>query len=280
MRCLLVINTLSGRAARVKEEKVIRRYAAEDEVTVHYLRSPGEEYSLGENRKLIVCGGDGTLHRALERFGDCDVDIYYLPCGTFNETAKSLTGKGILPLPPVAAIGNTPFAYVAATGSFTELGRMANAEEKHRFKLFAYFAKVLSAYKVHRIEAEIRTPHFRQTGVYTLLMISSAPRCFGFRFNRLHKRFPNELQLLAIKAPEKDSLWGRIKIFFPFFRAFFMGFNKPYFGKDLLFTSLKSAEITLPSPAEFCLDGESAILQGKLTVARQKQTARVFVIKE
>ena len=280
MRCLLVINTLSGRSAEVKEQEVIRRYAAEDDVTVRYLHSSDENYALGNNEKLIVCGGDGTLHRAIERFGDLDVDIYYLPCGTFNETAKALKGKGIIPLPPFASIGGTPFAYVAATGSFTELGRLANANAKHRFKLFAYFAKVIAAYKVHRTQLTIRTPHLSQEGAYTLLMISDAPRCFGFRFNRLHKKHPTEVQLLAIKAPERDSLWGRIRIFFPFFRAFFLGFSKPYLSKNILFTSVSSALITLSSPAEFCLDGESAMLDGAMKVERHAQKARVFVIKE
>ena len=280
MRCLLVINTLSGRAGKVKEDEVVRRYAAEDDVTVCYLRSSDEEYSLEGMQKLIVCGGDGTLHRAIERFGNEDIDLYYLPCGTFNETAKALQGKGILPLPPFAMIGGTPFAYVAATGSFTELGRLANANAKHRFKLFAYFAKVLSAYKVHRIEATIRTPRFVESGAYTLLMISDAPRCFGFRFNRLHKKHPTEMQLLAIKAPARDSLWGRIKMFFPFFRAFFLGFSAPYRSKNVLFASVERAEIELSSPSEFCLDGESATLDGILRLERKEQKARVFVIKE
>ena len=280
MNCLLVINTMSGNSCRVNKSEIIAKYAADDDVTVKYLRDPSDEYSVEGIDKLIVCGGDGTLNRALSLSAEKDIDLYYLPCGTFNETAKAVKGKGIIPLPPFASIGGIPFAYVAATGSFTELGRLANANAKHRFKLFAYFAKVLSAYKVHRIQALIRTPRFARSDTYTLIMLSDAPRCFGFRFNRLHKKHPNEVQLLAIKAPACDSLWGRIKMFFPFFRAFFLGFSKPYLSDSVLFTSVDSAEITVFSPAEFCLDGESAMLGGKLRLERKKRKARVFVIKE
>ena len=62
--------------------------------------------------------------------------------------------------------------------------------------------------------------------------------------------------LLTIKSPGKDTLLNKIKIFFPLFRTFFMGFNKPYKSKNILFTPFKHVDLELLSPTPFCVDGE------------------------
>ena len=256
MNCLLVINTLSGNSSKVCEDELIRKYAEKDAVSVKYIRDPSDTYSVDGVEKLIVCGGDGTLNNALNICRDRDIDIYYLPFGTFNETAKAAQGNGVRPLPPCGRIGNVDFAYVAAAGSFTDIGQAPDPSVKRRFKLFAYFFRVLAAYKVHRIEAKVECPRFAAEGTYTLVMFSNAVRCFGFRFNRLHRDNSDDLQVLLIRAPKKDNLWGRIKMFFPFFRAFFIGFNREHFGKNLLFASIPSAEVTIAETTPFCVDGE------------------------
>ncbi|MBO7389903.1 MAG: hypothetical protein J6U39_00525 [Clostridia bacterium] len=277
MNCLLVINTMSGNSCRVNEKALIAKYAADDDVTVKYLRDPSDEYSVEGIDKLIVCGGDGTLNRALSLSAEKDIDLYYLPCGTFNETAKSFSGKGLRELGSIGKIGDREFAYVAAAGSFTDLGQAANPSAKKRFKLFAYFAKVLSSYRVHRIKAKITTESLSLSGTYTLIMLSNAKRCFGFRFNRLHKRCP-DLQLIAISAPKKDNLWGRIKMFFPFFRVFFLGIGRERRKGNILVTSFKEGSISLSEETPFCLDGESVLLSGENPM--RKSAARVFLIKE
>ena len=277
MNCLLVINTMSGNSCRVNEKALIAKYAADDDVTVKYLRAPSDEYSVEKVDKLIVCGGDGTLNRALSLISGKAIDLYYLPCGTFNETAKSFSGKGVYEIGSIGKIGERAFAYVAAAGSFTDLGQAASSSQKKRFKLFAYFAKVLSSYRVHRIKARITTESFSVEGTYTLIMISNAKRCFGFRFNRLHEKQP-DLQLIAIKAPKRDDLKGRIKMFFPFFRVFFLGIGKERRKGDILVTSFKEGSVLLSKETPFCLDGENALLSGENALG--KSAARVFVIKE
>lgn len=280
MNCLLVVNTMSGNAAKIRVQEILGKYAAGDAVAVKYLRTPTDRYSTEGVDKLIVCGGDGTLHHALAQCNDQEIELYYLPCGTFNERAKDTEGKGICPLGDFGKIGETEFSYVAAAGSFTGLGQAAGKDAKRRFKFFAYFAKVLSAYRVHRINAEIATEKVRTRGVYTLLMISNAKRCFGFRFNRLHRRDADSLQLIAIKAPKKDNLWGRIRIFFPFFRVFFLGFSKEHVGRDILVTSFREGRITLTGETPFCLDGEEEYLSGENIIRKSKGKAHVYLIKE
>lgn len=280
MNCLLVINTLSGNASKVKPEELIRKYAAEDDVTVRYIRTVEDSYDVEGVDKLIVCGGDGTLNNALNLCHDRRIDVYYLPVGTFNETAKGVKGSGICSLAKLGRFGDRDFSYVAAAGSFTDIGYTPSAKSKHRLKVFAYFSRVLAAYKVHRIEATVECDRFRAEGIYTLVMFSNAVRCFGFRFNRLYRDNSDELQVLLIRAPKKDNLWGRIKMFFPFFRAFFIGFKREHFGKTVTFASLPAAEVTLSRPTSFCVDGERRNCVGTLHLSKEEHKARVFLIKE
>ena len=88
------------------------------------------------------------------------------------------------------------------------------------------------------------------------------------------------MQLLLIRAPKKDNLWGRIKMFFPFFRAFFIGFNKEHFGKNLTFLSLSSATITLADDTPFFIDGERRSFQGETLLSKEEHKARVYLIKD
>ena len=276
MKCLLVVNTLCGNASKVNEDALLRLYAPEDDVTVRYIRSAEDSYSLDGVDKLILCGGDGTLHHALALAKDKAIDLYYLPVGTFNETAKDVKPQG--ELARLGKIGETDFAYVAAAGSFTDLGQSSSAKQKKRFKIFAYFFHILKSYRVHRIRATISYGDFSETEDYTLIMLSNAARCFGFRFNRLHRHNDDELQLLTIKAPKKDNLLGRIKMFFPFFRAFFIGFSEPHFGKSVRFLSLKEVSLSLPEKTDFCLDGERRVLFGDLTARTVTHATRVRIL--
>lgn len=280
MNCLLVVNTLSGNASKVREDELIRKYAPQDSVTVKYIRDPADSYSVENVDKLIVCGGDGTLNHALNLCRDREMDVIYLPFGTFNETADGRWNKKEKQLAMLGRIQGMDFAYVAAAGSFTGIGQAPSAKSKRRFKIFAYFSKVLSCYKVHRIEAEIKCDKLSEKDVYTLLMLSNARRCFGFRFNKLYRDNSDELQLIAIKAPKKDNLLGKIKMFFPFFRVFFLGFSKEKIGKSIRFLSIKEASLTLPSPTPFCIDGERKDLSGELSIGKFPHKARVRIVKE
>ena len=280
MNCLLVINRLSGNSSKVHEEELIRKYAAEDAVSVKYIEDTTDSYSVEGIDKLIICGGDGTLNKAINLCRDKQIDIYYLPFGTFNETAKGKRGTGVFSLAKLGRLQDSDFSYVAAAGSFTDIGNSPSAKSKHRFKILAYFSKVLSSYKVHTIDAEITTDTFSVKDTYTLIMLSNAKRCFGFRFNRLYKDNSDELQILLIKAPKKKNLWGKIKMFFPFFRAFFIGFSKEYRSKNILFTSIKKGTISLSEPVDFCIDGEAKELSGALRIDKLPHPSRVFIIKE
>lgn len=278
MNCLLVVNKMSGNTAKIDEQQLISKYAPDDDVRIVYLRHTDDVYDTANIQKLIVCGGDGTLNHAINLCQNQAIDIYYKPCGTFNETAKDKTGKGILHIAKLGDIGGTRFSYVAAAGSFTDIG--ASANEKHHFKILAYFSKVLAAYKVHHIPAKISINGIELEDTYTLLMVSNSHRCFGFRFNHLHHEAGDEMELITIKAPKRKGLLGKIKMFFPFFRVFFLGFRKPRISKTINFIPFKEASLTLKRETKFCIDGESVNLTNTLTIKKTPTASKVLLIKD
>lgn len=249
--CLIVVNTLSGNSGSLDVEKIKEKLSREY-LSFKVARVPEESIaSYEEYSGIAVCGGDGTLNRMINTSLSPCASLYYVPCGTLNEVygaQKECT------LSLVGSAGDLLFSYVCATGTFTPLGYAVDVSSKKKIKALAYILKVIREYKVWDVKAKINLDGKKLEGDYTLLMLLHSPRCFGFNFNKGYKK--GEMCLLTIKSPGKDNLINRIKIFFPFFRAFFMGFNKPYESKNMLFTPFKRISLTLSSPTPFCVDGE------------------------
>lgn len=227
---------------------------------------------LSEVDALAVAGGDGTLHNFLNRVKGADVPLYYFPTGTLNEKAR----VGDL-RPMVGQINEDYFVYVVAAGSFTPIGYTAKVADKKRIKVLAYLVQSLREYKVHRIPATVSVDGTKYTGTYTLIMILRSPRCFLFRFNKMYSPAHANVHLLLIEAPPKDNLWGRVRIFAPLFRAFFVGFRKEKVGKHLVFREGHTAVLRLDEDTVCNVDGEKQNLVGtyRLTAAEPKPTVTV-----
>jgi hypothetical protein len=79
---------------------------------------------------------------------------------------------------------------------------------------------------------------------------------FGFKFNKIYEHNSGKGHLLLIKSP--TGLFKRTKLFFLFFRAFFIGFKKEVNTKNLKFLTTSAAKIELKAEVDFCVDGERA----------------------
>ena len=250
--CLIVVNKLSGNAETLNLENLKERLSARHQkFEVKYIPEDLEHFELADYNAVAVCGGDGTLNHFINTPVPSFTSLYYVPCGTLNEVYNAQK-ESVLNL--VGHAGDVLFSYVFATGTFTPLGYAVNNKSKKRFKALAYVSKVLKEYKVNNVWAKINADGKIIDGEFTLIMLINSPRCFGFNFNKTYKK--GEMCLLTIKSPGKDNLLNRIRIFFPFFRAFFIGFKKPYESKNVLFTPIKRADLELLSPTLFCVDGE------------------------
>ncbi len=250
--CLILINNLSGNATKVNvdsiKDKLSQSYS---NFEVKHIPEDLSQMGNGYYDGVAVCGGDGTLNHIINTSVPIGTSLYYVPCGTLNEVYHAQK-ESTLTL--VGHAGNILFSYVCATGTFTPLGYAVNASSKKKFKALAYISKVLREYEVCDVSARLNLDGKKIEGRYTLLMLLNSPRCFGFNFNKLYHK--GEMCLLTIKSPGKNSLLNKIKIFFPFFRTFFIGFKKPYESKNVLFTPFKHIDLELDTPTPFCVDGE------------------------
>lgn len=290
-KCLLLINKKSGRGERAAEDKrlplALRKYYAE--VVTKYLNDGDDtgadigELAVGFDA-LAVCGGDGTLNSAINATRNLNIELIYIPYGTLNDSAKCLQltkqfrreDREIRRI-DLGEIDGRLFTYVAAVGTFTPIGYTAKTKLKKRLKIFAYMLEVLKEYKVRRIKADITANGNSYSGEYSLIMAVNSKRCFGFNFNRLYKHNSGTAHLLLINAPRRGGLIGAISMFFPFFRAFFIGFDKLTESKNIKFIEFSEAEINLKEEVIFNVDGERLPLSGKIPLKIHRQRLKLYV---
>ena len=284
-RTLIVINDMSGNSGNADVESIRFACAKNDYVEELRLLYPEQDYDVTGFDKLIVCGGDGTINNAINKCKDIKIDVFYFPYGTLNEKANTLADaqerlKRSRQLRCMGMANKNLFSYVIAAGSFTEIGYTAKSSHKKRFKALAYVARVLSAYKVFSIDAEVVTEKETYAGKYTLIMILDSNRCFGFNFNKAYRPDDKIMHLLTIKSPGKNNLWGKFRMFFPFFRAFFIGFKGEYHSRRIDFLPIKNVEINLKEKQVFCVDGERREYEGFLHVEKLNIKPRLFIMQQ
>ncbi|WP_432504971.1 diacylglycerol/lipid kinase family protein [Kineococcus arenarius] len=125
---LAVVNAGAGSARPAAVETVVGELGREADVELRRTRGLDDlrEALLGaDGRRLVVLGGDGTLHAVLQLLWDAGATrsvgpLGIVPLGTGNDLARSLH----LPLDPVAA------ARIAATGRPRDLELLVDGHER------------------------------------------------------------------------------------------------------------------------------------------------------
>lgn len=283
MKCLLVINNLSGNSQRaVQQNKLVDVLKARySEVDMHIINKNDGFYDVKRAiygyDALAVCGGDGTLNRTLNALRGSEIEFIYFPCGTLNDTARSLknhNGEKI----DVGEFNDRLFSYVSAVGSFTPIGYNSNSNSKKVFKRLCYYLDAFREYKLWHIDAEIDTDSFCANGEFTLIMLINSKSCFGLNFNKLFSPTSGKAHLLLIRTPK--GAFSLVKMFFLFFRAFFVGFRKELNCQNIVFKEIERANIKLKKPLPFCVDGE--LEMGKLdnVFVIHKNAQQIYISKE
>ena len=272
--CLIIINRSAGSGDKISFDRVKKMLGNGYKYSYHTLPTDGEP-AVSQYDALAVCGGDGTLSNILNEVYNKQKDVFYFPSGTLNDKAKSdksTHGKSKAAEENQAVVGvvaknseSTVFSYVFAAGAFTPIGYTASVKMKKRFGILAYLAEVLKEYKVHRINAEIIADGERFSGEFALVMFIKSHRCFGFRFNRAYDETSTTGHMILIRSPRHDGLLGKIEMFFPFFRVFFMGLKKEKKDK-IIFKEITNAAASFSSPIDFCKDGEKETIATNISI--------------
>ena len=270
MACKIIVNRDSGNCQHLDLEGLMCMLGCNDAQIENITQTT--DWSAEGFDTVIVCGGDGTLHHAIDKCRE--QQIIYAPCGTLNEasaTSQILTTVG--------KVNGESFSYVCACGSFTEIGYSAQNRHKQRWKSIAYLPQIFRQYKCHEIAAKLNLDgKIYDEDSYTLLMVIKSHRCFGFNFNPSYKK-DKKLYLLAIKSMGKDCLKNRAKMFFPFFRVFFCGISHPMSRKHWFLLPFDKLTMTLKNQQDFCMDGEKRTFNGVLEISEQALDKEIFIIK-
>ena len=276
--CIIVINDMSGGYKSIKEEDLIKAFGDGYETTVFHMTAE-HPFKYTETDRIVVCGGDGTFSRMINRYKGKHTEIIYCPCGTLNETSKrDKDGTGDFLICDCGEAADKIFSYVLATGTFTPLGYAVDNGSKQKMKSLAYIVNAFRQLKVWRINAEIECDGWKTTGQYSLVMMLDSPQCFGLHFNKLFHPNDKKMHLLLVKAPRFNGFFGLAEMFFSFFRAFFIGFRKPYRSKKMIFKEFSALEIKTDKEYVFCADGEKWTLSTTFAVRSYDLTPPIRVV--
>lgn len=254
--CIIVINDMSGSYKKIDEKRLTAAFGEGYDVEVFHMTSEHPfEYKPAD--RVVVCGGDGTFSRMINRYKEKNTEIVYCPCGTLNETSKrNKDGTGDFLIKDCGEAADKIFSYVLATGTFTPLGYAVDNVFKQKYKAFAYIVNAFKQLKVWRVNAEITCDGDRYEGQYSLIMMLDSPQCFGLHFNKMFCPNDKKMHLLLVKAPRFNGLFGLAEMFFSFFRAFFIGFKKPFSSGKMIFREFSEMTVRTDKEYDFCADGE------------------------
>lgn len=260
-QCLVLYNPLAADSRQITEDKIVRIVGKDCGYVCASLQQ--EFVPLPEGCDgVLVCGGDGTLRAAINALADKDIELRYLPCGTLNERAD--TARSYPCEHPVLMRANGEWvSYVAATGTLCDIGYTAPRRATKRGNLLSYWRQALRSFRVHRQAASLTVDGQSVQGEYSLIMVIKSPRCFVFSFNRMYAPQAEGGHLLLIDAPKRTGLGGKIVLFWRMFRAFFVGFGKPFVGKHMRFVPWQQLHMVVPN-AQWTADGEHVEWQDEL----------------
>lgn len=271
--CLIILNKNAGKCDKCDLSAVKNEIGSDRIFTEYVLPVPTPDFSLYD--EIAVCGGDGTLSTIMQKLYNLEKTVYYLPCGTLNDKGKSKIKSKNNPV--VGKAGDRIFTYVFATGTFTPIGYAVEERLKKKLGVLAYVLDVVREYKVYEEQATIVCDGKAYAGEFTLIMFIKSPRCFGFPFNRDYRENEESGHLVAIRTPKHKGLLGKIEIFFPFFRVFFIGLKNEQDG-EIIFKRFRSGSLSVKDKTQFCADGELYVSGGEMKIEFQKAKCKLSVI--
>lgn len=155
LRALALVNPGARRAGEGLDSALARLRASGAEVAVETFSGPDEiafdiARRAGDFDALVICGGDGTLMRALPAILEAGLPLGVLPMGTANDLARTLgipddlaaaadvIAAGRLRTIDVGSVNGHPFFNVASIGLSVDLTRGLTPTLKRRWGRLGY----------------------------------------------------------------------------------------------------------------------------------------------
>jgi len=157
LRALALVNPGARRAGQGLDSALARLRASGAEVAVETFSGPDEiafdiARRAGDFDALVICGGDGTLMRALPAILEAGLPLGVLPMGTANDLARTLgiplglvqaaaiIGEGRTRRIDLGWINGSHFFNVASIGLSVRIARRLTRDRKERWGATAYLA--------------------------------------------------------------------------------------------------------------------------------------------
>ncbi|MCR5078748.1 MAG: YegS/Rv2252/BmrU family lipid kinase [Bacilli bacterium] len=213
-------NSGQGQLARHREKILARLRKVFDEVDVKETHSAEEGHEVckaacGKYHTLIVAGGDGTFHNAVEALAEMDNTpvLAYINNGTVGDighnfgvkrsykSALKVIEKGeIEPFDIARVNGCYYFDYVAAIGSYANIPLTTKRQRKKFLGVLAYYTDALGeAFGFKKIHVEIKADGVTYEQDVPLVLLLNGKHVGGFLVNNKANIFDGKMELYLAK---------------------------------------------------------------------------------
>ena len=297
MKCLFLYNPNSGKGKIAKKLKYIEKKLSEKYETVDIVptkngadleeqaRKGAQEYDA-----IVFSGGDGTFNHVLQGVGESGVKLGYLPSGTVNDVAHSLSIprklKGALKVIlkgnseklDCLRVNDTHYAmYVAAAGAFTSATYCTPQSEKKKFGKLAYAVHGLKKnmkFQVFPLKGECGGKAFESHGVLVLVM--NGRRIAGFPVNKEASMQDGMLEVAIVKQVHRPNFFQRFQKYFSCVALLLFGVRIK--RRDIEFLCGENVTVHTDENVVWDFDGEEGI-RGDVHIEILRRRIELFVPK-
>lgn len=229
---------------------------------------------LDDEDRVIIVGGDGTLHHLANSIYDYDIKqgIYVLKAGTGNDFIRSLNTKEhlvkinqyIFDLP--SATFNQKkhvFLNCAGMGVDARVCHVVNNSKKKK-NAFNYFRNAISSFVSHKpkpIEVEIDGKQLSFKKCWLAVVLNSKYAGGGMRFSPKSKREDDLVELMVIERIPRFLLFIIFPTIYLGWHVIFKRYVKMYQGKEI--------KLSFKEDEYLQMDGESFYPVREITIKRK-----------
>lgn len=294
MDCLFLYNPCGGKGISEKNLSYIRRrllerYDGVETVGTESAEDLESRVHKEKGRDVVFAGGDGTFNRVLQAAAGRKLRLGYLPCGTVNDIARSLSiPKRLRGALDVIIKGETAkldcmhvngryAMYIAAAGAFTETTYTTPQSEKRSLGPLAY--------AIHGLRHGLRFRPFPlriDCGGDTLetesalVLVLNGRSVAGFPVNRSSSMRDGSLELALVRKIGKQNFFRRFFTLCSIGTLFLFGVRVK--KKDILFLRGDSFSLETDPSVVWDLDGEKGPC-GSVLIEAVPAAVELFVPK-
>lgn len=268
-KAYVLYNPLAGKGKNTEKVKKLYNILTDEIILCDITKEETYENVLPEMQSddyIVVCGGDGTLNRFVNRMDEINCEVYFYPLGSGNDFARDIgMDKAEKPFPITEYIKNLPTVIVNGADTYRFINGvgygidgyccMVGNEKRKKNKKVNYLLIALKGFISGYKPADAKVTIDGKVFEYKKLWL--APTMIGRFFGGGMKITPNQDRksgllstMLFHDAGKLYALWR--------FPTIFPGKHIKYKRKIKVFTG-KSISVEFSNPSALQIDGETIL---------------------